>query len=58
MNKKTGEFGFLIGNDVECFSVFDHYWEFYMIGDDFVFYGDGGWRIEQFDGDKNRAMFY
>ena len=40
--QKTGEFGFLIGNDVECFSVFDHYWEFYMIGDDFVFYGDGG----------------
>ena len=40
MDKKRGGLIFLIGNDVECLSVFGPNWEFYRIGDNFVFYGD------------------
>ena len=37
--QKTAEYGFLIGNNVEYFSVFGPNWGFYRIGDDFIFYG-------------------
>ena len=32
----------LIGNDVEYSSASGPHWEFYRVGDDFVFYGNGG----------------
>ena len=37
--QKTAEYGFLIGNNVEYFSVFGPNWGFYRVGDDFIFYG-------------------
>ena len=42
INKETREFVFLVGNDVEQFGVFGSHWEFHRVGNDFVFYGDGG----------------
>ena len=29
-----------------------------MIGDNFIVHSDRGWKVEQFDGDKNLAIFY
>ena len=51
MYEKAGKFSIFVGDNVECFSICSPRREFYRIGDNFIFNGDEGGRVEQFDGD-------
>ena len=58
VDEETGEFGLFIGDYVEEFCVFSSYWKFLWICDYFVFDGDRGGCIDEFDGDEIISMFY
>ena len=58
MDEKMGKFVIFVGDDVKCVSVRGANREFYRISDNLVINGDGGWRVDKFNGDKKLAMCY
>ena len=56
--EETRNFVLFIVDDVEVFGVFSSHRKFLRVCDDFVFDGDRGGRVEEFDGDGKNSMFH